>query len=182
MIDSQRPLSLSLVLVKPFIIWISSSLLSAITAKMYLENTRKTGIGIGIDQNSWYRYRYRYRPKKLVSPITTYSYASLRLKFQITTCERAYSLRVVWPAEEVADPCEIDPPVFWEAEIFFKCVLRIKEMLFQIQILKITWGHAPRSLTCACGTRLTPSAIAYYPGGGQRKWAFWQFCPPLKNP
>ena len=28
-------------------------------------------------------------------------YASLRLKFQITTCERAYSLRVVWPAEEV---------------------------------------------------------------------------------
>ena len=29
-----------------------------------------------------------------------YSYASLRLKFQISTCERAYSLRAVWPAEE----------------------------------------------------------------------------------
>jgi hypothetical protein len=26
---------------------------------------------------------------------------SLRLKFQISTCERAYSLRAVWPAEEV---------------------------------------------------------------------------------
>ena len=24
-----------------------------------------------------------------------------RLKFQISTCERAYSLRAVWPAEEV---------------------------------------------------------------------------------
>jgi hypothetical protein len=44
MIDSQRLLSLCLVLVKPSIIWISSSLLSAITAKMYLENTRKTGL------------------------------------------------------------------------------------------------------------------------------------------
>jgi hypothetical protein len=30
-----------------------------------------------------------------------YIYASLRLKFQISTCERAYSLRAVWPAEEV---------------------------------------------------------------------------------
>jgi hypothetical protein len=29
-------------------------------------------------------------------------YASLRLKFQISTCERAYSLRAVWPVEEVA--------------------------------------------------------------------------------
>jgi hypothetical protein len=27
----------------------------------------------------------------------------LRLRFQILTCERAYSLRVVWPAEEVGD-------------------------------------------------------------------------------
>jgi hypothetical protein len=33
--------------------------------------------------------------------IGPYSYASLRLKFQISTCERAYSLRAVWPAEEV---------------------------------------------------------------------------------
>ena len=31
-----------------------------------------------------------------------YSYASFRLKFQISTCARAYSLRAVWPAEEVA--------------------------------------------------------------------------------
>jgi hypothetical protein len=30
-----------------------------------------------------------------------YSYASLRLKFQISTCERAYSLRAVWTVEEV---------------------------------------------------------------------------------
>jgi hypothetical protein len=34
-----------------------------------------------------------------------YRYASLRLKFQISTCERAYSLRavwpVIWPVEEV---------------------------------------------------------------------------------
>jgi hypothetical protein len=30
-----------------------------------------------------------------------YSYASLRLKFQIQTCERAYSLRAVWPVKEV---------------------------------------------------------------------------------
>jgi hypothetical protein len=33
---------------------------------------------------------------------TAYSHASIRLKFQISTCERAYSLRAVWPAEEVA--------------------------------------------------------------------------------
>jgi hypothetical protein len=39
--------------------------------------------------------------KNKIGAKRTESYASLRLKFQITTCERTYSLRVVWPAEEV---------------------------------------------------------------------------------
>ena len=39
-----------------------------------------------------------------------YSYASLCLKFQISTCERAYSLRAVWPAEEVGVCQYILPP------------------------------------------------------------------------
>jgi hypothetical protein len=33
----------------------------------------------------------------------------LRLRFQILTCERAYSLRVVWPAEEVGSVRKISP-------------------------------------------------------------------------
>jgi hypothetical protein len=28
---------------------------------------------------------------------------------------------------------------------------------------------------------LTPSAIAYYAGGGQEKWALWQFCPTTEE-
>jgi hypothetical protein len=36
-------------------------------------------------------------------------------------------------------------------------------------------------LTCACGTRLTPSAIAYYLGGRARKMGFWQFCPTTEE-
>ena len=31
----------------------------------------------------------------------TEAYTSLRLRFQILTCERAYLLLAVWPAEEV---------------------------------------------------------------------------------
>ena len=52
------------------------------------------------------------------------------------------------------------------------------------QILKISWGACPARpplLSRACGTRLTPSAIAYYPGGGQGKWALWQFCPTTEE-
>jgi hypothetical protein len=44
------------------------------------------------------------------------------------------------------DPCEIGPPVFWEAEIFLKYVVRMQEMLFQRpKFKKIPSGHAPRS-------------------------------------
>jgi hypothetical protein len=42
----------------------------------------------------------------------------------------------------------------------------------ETQILKISWGACPARaplLSRACGTRLTPSAIAYYPGGRARK-------------
>jgi hypothetical protein len=78
---------------------------------MYLENTRKTGLlktgrrcaiflkkfdptNRVIDTKSQVIDMLFSRP---------YSYASLRLKFQIQTCERAYSLQAVavWPAEEV---------------------------------------------------------------------------------
>jgi hypothetical protein len=40
------------------------------------------------------------------------------------------------------------------------------------QILKMSWGACPARPPLpsrACGTRLTPSAIAYYPGGRARK-------------
>jgi hypothetical protein len=42
-----------------------------------------------------------------------YSYASLRLKFQISTCERAYSLRAVWPVEEVELLMSVWNDIFW---------------------------------------------------------------------
>jgi hypothetical protein len=56
----------------------------------------------------------------------------------------------------------------------------MQEMLFQRpKFLKFPGAHAPRHpwLTRACGSRLTHSAIANYPGGEQGKWALWQFCP-----
>ena len=40
----------------------------------------------------------------------------------------------------------------------------------------------PPKLTRSGGTRLTPSAIAYtILGGGQGKWALWQFCPTTEE-
>jgi hypothetical protein len=50
----------------------------------------------------------------------------------------------------------------------------------ETQILKISWGMPPRPPS----TRLTPSAIAYYPGGRARKMGPLAagFAPPLKNP
>ena len=64
--------------------------------------------------------------------------------------------------------------LFWEAEIFFKmyCSQNAGNAIWETQILKISLGgHAPRAPqpTCVCGTRLTQSAIAYYPGGRARK-------------
>ena len=47
----------------------------------------------------------------------------------------------------------------------------MQEMLFQRpNFLEFPGAHAPRHpwLTRACGSRLTPSAIANYPGGGGR--------------
>jgi hypothetical protein len=103
--DSQRLLSLSLVLVKSSIIWISSSLLLAITAKMYLENTRKTGL-LRLADDVPYFWRKLIQPsnrhyKQSNRHFIQQALQQLRLRFQILTCERAYSLRAVWPAEEV---------------------------------------------------------------------------------
>ena len=55
------------------------------------------------------------------------------------------------------------------------CSQNAGNAISEIQILKISLGgrggmpHDPPYLTRACGTRLTPSAIAYYPGGRARK-------------
>jgi hypothetical protein len=67
------------------------------------------------------------------------------------------------------------------------CSQNAGNAISETQILKIfCGGHAPRppQLTRACGTRLTPSAIAYYPGGEgmQENGPFGSFAPPLKNP
>jgi hypothetical protein len=58
--------------------------------------------------------------------------------------------------------------------------------VFSESSLKISWwGTCPQLqlpwLTRACGTLLTPSAIAYYAGIGQGKWALWQFCPTTEK-
>jgi hypothetical protein len=39
----------------------------------------------------------------------------------------------------------------------------------ETQVLKISWGRGMPPETRAARTRLTPSAIAYYPGGRTRK-------------
>ena len=57
-------------------------------------------MSIGIDQNSWYRTGIVSKPKKLVSPITSLQLCKPQ-SYQISTCERAYSLRAIWPVEEV---------------------------------------------------------------------------------
>ena len=66
------------------------------------------------------------------------------------------------------------------------CSQNAGNAISETQTLKISWGgHAPSFnppwLTRACGTLLTPSAIAYYAGGGQGKWALWQFCPTTEE-
>ena len=52
----------------------------------------------------------------------------------------------------------------------------------ETQILKI-WVSTPpaKSVSRTGVTLLTPSAIAYYAGGGQGKWALWQFCPTTEE-
>jgi hypothetical protein len=58
------------------------------------------------------------------------------------------------------------------------CSQNAGNAISETQNLKISWGGATR----ACGTRVTPSAIAYYPGGrARRKWALLQFCPTTEE-
>jgi hypothetical protein len=63
------------------------------------------------------------------------------------------------------------------------CSQNAGKAICETQILKISWGHAPRPpwLTRACDSRLTPSASHTILGGEQRKWALWQFCPTTEE-
>jgi hypothetical protein len=59
----------------------------------------------------------------------------------------------------------------------------------ETQILKISWGgDMPPALTPLANSRLRYSAHTfgdrmriYYAGGGQGKWALWQFCPTTEE-
>jgi hypothetical protein len=113
--------------------------------------------------------------------------SNIEKKFKNKICWRAYlNLCCVWMFSMQFITNFTIKTLFWEAEIFFKmCTQNAGNSISETQILKISWGGAPRPPivnSCLRYSAYTSRDRILSLGEGKESGPFGSFAPPLKNP